>query len=265
LYFILSKSLGTLLLPSNFFFAVGALGILLLIARKASLGIKLLVSSFAALALCAFSPLGYALLLPLESQYPPWSPSPDVQGIIVLGGTLRMDVTIARHEPVSSFAIDRVITAARLARQYPDAKIIFTGGSSNLLDNDAREADYVVQMFENMGIQSDRIVADRSARNTIENVEFVKSQVTGSGKQWLLVTSAFHMPRAMALFRNAGLTPQPVPVGWLTGGKDDLFRFSTGFEGLFRVHVAAREWFGLIAAYLSGQTRTLFPTSSKAS
>lgn len=262
MYFFLSKTLGTLLLPTNLAFFAGAIGLVLMVIRKGKLGSRLLIGSFLVLLVTAVSPLGYALLLPLENRFPARSGSGrPPQGIIVLGGGLRTDVSASRGVPVAGFGIDRIIYAAKLARDFPQAKIIYSGGSSNLYDNDAREADYASQVLESLNVSKDRIVIDRLARNTLENANFVRSLVGAqSDQRWLLVTSAYHMPRAVGLFRKAGLAVDPVPVGWLTGDASDLFRFTTGFEGIFRVNIAAREWIGLLAARLTGQTSEILPS-----
>src|SRR6202040_615900 len=116
---------------------------MLLATRFASLGRKLLVASVLLLAICGFSPLGKLLLYPLESRFPPWDAArgaPD--GIIVLGGSIDPDLSVAHGTPVVQAAADRIIAAAALARKYPNARVVFTGGNPYLISNDAREADY---------------------------------------------------------------------------------------------------------------------------
>src|SRR6186997_3548246 len=133
-----------MLLPTNFLIGIGLAGALLLATRWASLGRKLLVASVALFAICGFSPLGYLVLYPLEQRFPPWDAAqgaPD--GIIVLGGSVDADLSVAHGAAVVSGAADRVIAAAALAHRYPGARVLFTGGSGSLVSNDAREADYV--------------------------------------------------------------------------------------------------------------------------
>jgi uncharacterized SAM-binding protein YcdF (DUF218 family) len=206
LFFVLSKTLGIMLLPTNFLIELGLLGTVLLATRFASLGRKLLIASVVLLAICGFSPLGNLLLYPLESRFPPWNAArgtPD--GIIVLGGPIDADLSAAHGVPVVRSAPDRMIAAAALARKYPKARIVFSGGSPNLISNDAREADYASEILESLGVSKARLTMERRSRNTYENAEFSKALVAPKdGERWLLVTSAYHMPRSVGLFRKAG-------------------------------------------------------------
>jgi uncharacterized SAM-binding protein YcdF (DUF218 family) len=259
---VLSKTLGVMLLPINFLIAMGLLGAILLATRFSPLGRKLLVAVIVLLALAGFSPLGNLLLYPLESRFPPWDAArgaPD--GIIVLGASVNADVSAAHHAPVVHGAADRIIATAALARRYPNARIVFTGGSADLFSNDAREADYAGAIFESLGIPKSRLTMERRSRNTIENVEFSKALVAPKpGERWLLVTSGYHMPRSVGLFRKAGFPVEPYPVDWLVGGRDDVLTFTNlALDGLERTTVAVREWIGLIAYRVTGKTDELLP------
>jgi uncharacterized SAM-binding protein YcdF (DUF218 family) len=262
MFFVLSKTLGVMLLPTNFLIVVGVAGALLLASRFAALGRKLLVVSAVLLAICGFSPLGNILLYPLEQRFPPWDAAqgpPD--GIIVLGGPIDADLSVAHDTPVIRSAPDRMIAAAALAHQYPNARIVFSGGSANLIANDAREADFAGEIFEGLGIDKSRLTMERRSRNTYENAEFSKTVAAPKpGERWLLVTSAFHMPRSIGLFRKAGFAVAPYPVDWRVGSRADLLSF-TNFagDGLGRTDTAVREWLGLLAYYLTGKTSELFP------
>jgi uncharacterized SAM-binding protein YcdF (DUF218 family) len=251
-----------MLLPTNFLIGIGVIGALLLATRFASLGRRLMVVSVLMLAVCGFSPLGSWLLYPLESRFPPWDAArgaPD--GIIILGGSIDADLSVAHGGAVVRSEADRIIAAAVLARQYPNARILFTGGSANLLSNDAKEADYASVLFESLGVAKSRLTMERRSRNTQENVEFSKAMVMPkSGERWLLVTSAFHMPRSVGLFRKAGFAVEPYPVDWRVGGKGDLLAFfPVADDGLGRTEIALREWMGLIAYRASGKIDELLP------
>jgi len=262
LFFVLSKTLGIMLLPTNFLIGAGLVGAILLATRFARLGRILLVASVVLLAVCGFSPLGNWLLYPLEQRFPPWDAArgaPD--GIIVLGASIDADISAARGIPVVRSAPDRIVAAAALAHRYPNARIVFSGGSANLLANDAREADYAGAIFESLGIAKSRLIMERRSRNTQENAEFSKALVAPKdGERWLLVTSAFHMPRSIGLFRKAGFAVEPYPVDWRVGGREDFFSFADiGVDGLSRMDVAVREWIGLVAYRLSGKIDELLP------
>ena len=263
LFFALSKTLGIMSLPSNFLIGLGLVGVVLLFTRFASLGRKLVTASIVLLAIFGFSPLGNLLLHSLEQRFPPWDAArgaPD--GIVVLGGSIDPELSAAHGVTVYRGAVDRLIAAAALARRYPQARIVFSGGSANFVASDAeKEADYAVSVFENLGIPKPRLTLERLSRNTRENAEFTKTLVSPKpGERWLLVTSAFHMPRAIGVFRKAGFAVEPYPVDWRTGARADFLAFSMfAADGLQDTDIAMREWMGLAAYWISGKTSGFFP------
>ncbi|MGV7215680.1 YdcF family protein [Bradyrhizobium sp. UFLA05-112] len=262
MFFVLSKTLGVALLPINFLVELGILSLVLMATRFARTGRRLAVAVLVLLALTAFSPLGKLLLYPLESRFPPWDASrgaPD--GIIVLGGSVDTDLSAAHQTPVVARAADRMLAPAALARRYPNARIVFTGGSANLISNEAREADYSAPILESVGIPKERLIVERNSRNTYENATFTKQLVSPKlGERWLLVTSAFHMPRSVGIFRKAGFDVEAYPVDWRMGGREDLLTFNDmGRDGLLQTDIAVREWIGLVAYRLMGRTGELLP------
>ncbi len=262
MFFLLSKTLGIMLLPTNFLIGLGLLGAILLATRFAPLGRKFLIASVVLLAVCGFSPLGNWLLYPLEQRFPPWDAArgaPD--GIVVLGGSVDPDLSMAHNTPVVRGAPDRIIAAAALAHKYPKARIIFTGGTGNLISNDAREADYAIEIFESLGVAKARLEIDRRARNTEENAEFARAiAAPKSGERWLLVTSAYHMPRSVGLFRKAGFAVEPYPVDWRLAGRADLLTLSNfAGQGLGSLDLAIHEWVGLAAYWIAGKSSEFFP------
>jgi uncharacterized SAM-binding protein YcdF (DUF218 family) len=263
LFFALSKTLGVMLLPTNLMILVGIAGLILLLTRFARLGRKLLVAGIALLAICGFSPLGNLMLYPLEARFPPWDDTkgaPD--GIVVLGGSIEPDLSAARGTVVFTGSVDRIIAAAALAHRYPQARIAFSGGNANLVSDDAaKEADTARAVFERLGVAKDRLLMERQSRNTLENAEFSKAMLNPKpGERWLLVTSAYHMPRSVGAFRRAGFAVEPYPVDWRTGDRGDFLRFSIyALGGLGRVEIAMREWIGLSAYRITGKTAVFFP------
>src|SRR5437870_7395093 len=259
LFFVLSKTLGYLLLPTNFLIAIGFVGAILMVTRFASLGRKLVIAAVLLLVICGLSPLGKALLYPLEQRFPSWDAArgaPD--GIIVLGASIEADLSVAHGTPVVRGAPDRIIAAAALARRYPNARVVFSGGSANLVSNDAREADFAGAIFDSLGVDKSRLIMERGSRNTQENAEFSKALVKPKdGERWVLVTSAFHMPRSVGLFRKAGFAVEPYPVDWRVG--DFLSFTNAATDGLGRTDLAVREWMGLIAYRANGQIDDLLP------
>jgi uncharacterized SAM-binding protein YcdF (DUF218 family) len=262
MFFVLSKALGFFILPSNLLIAIGIIGLVLLCTRFARLASWLVVTSLVLIAVCGLSPLGNALILPLEQRFPPWDPSrgaPD--GLIVLGGAISPDVSAARGVVALDEAAERITAAAELACRYPNARIIYSGGSNALIFDQVAEAPFAVRQLEALGVAHDRITAEEQSRNTIENAVFSRLIAQPKpGERWLLVTSAFHMPRAIAAFRAAGFPVEAYPVDWRTSGPDDAVRlFGSLSGGLGQTDTAVHEWVGLVAYRIAGKTTELFP------
>ncbi len=262
MFFILSKLFGFFALPSNFLMAMGLVGLILLCTRFTRLASWLIVTSLVLLAVAGLSPLGNVLILPLEQRFPPWDPSrgpPD--GMIVLGGAISPDISAARGAVALDEAAERITVAAELARRYPNARIIYSGGTNAVLFDEGVEAPFAVRQLEDLGVARDRITAEEQSRNTIENAVFARLIANPQpGRRWLLVTSAYHMPRAMAAFRAAGFPVEAYPVDWRTRGSNDLVRpFASLSEGLRRTDTAVHEWIGLFAYRLTGKTNSFFP------
>jgi uncharacterized SAM-binding protein YcdF (DUF218 family) len=262
MFFVLSKILGFFAIPSNLAIGLGLLGVLLLRTRLARIGRHLMVASLIALALLGHSPLGNALIIPLEQRFPPWDDArgpPD--GIVVLGGAITPDVSAARNEVALNEAAERVTAAVALARRYPQARIIYSGGSGALFYVEGSESVSAVRIFESLGIPQARIIAEEQSRNTVENAVFsLLLAMPQPGERWLLVTSGYHMPRAMGIFRQAGFPVEAYPVDWRTRGPQDAARpFATLGSGLQRSDTAAREWVGLLVYWLTGRSAALFP------
>jgi uncharacterized SAM-binding protein YcdF (DUF218 family) len=261
-FFVLSKVLGFFALPSNFLITIGLVGLILLCTRFTRLASWLIVTSIVLLAIAGLSPLGNALMVPLEQRFPPWDSShgaPD--GIVVLGGALSPEISAARGAVALNEAAERITVAVELARRYPDARIVFSGGNAALIREGGIEAAFAVQEFEALGIPHERIIAEEQSRNTVENAVFSRLIAQPKpGERWLLVTSAYHMPRAMGVFRAADFPVEAYPVDWRTRGPIDATEpFVSLGDGLRRTDTAVREWVGLVAYRLTGKTAALFP------
>jgi len=262
MFFIASKMLGFFALPSNLLMAIGLIGLVLLLTRFTRLASWLVVTSLVIIAIAGWSPLGSVLILPLEQRFPPWDASRGPpNGIVILGGAISEDVSAARGAVALNEAAERLTVGAELARRYPQARIIFSGGDNALIFNGGAEAAYAVQEFEALGVAHERITAEEQSRNTIENAVFSRFLANPKpGERWLLLTSAYHMPRAMAAFRAAGFPVEAYPVDWRTRGPiDAVWPAASLSEGLRRTDTAVREWVGLLAYRLAGKTAELFP------
>jgi uncharacterized SAM-binding protein YcdF (DUF218 family) len=262
MFFILSKTLGFFAVPSNVLISIGLIGLVLLCTRFRQLASWLIVTSLVLIAFVGFSPLGRILILPLEQRFPPLDASrgPPPDGIVVLGGAISPYLSMARGVVTLNDAAERITVASELARRYPNARVVFSGGTGSLLGGPV-EAPFAVKEFEALGVAHDRITAEEQSRNTIENAVFSRLVAQPKpGERWLLVTSAVHMPRAIAAFRAAGFPVEACPVNWRTRGPIDATEpFGSFTAGLEMTDAAAHEWIGLIAYRLAGKTTELFP------
>ena len=262
MFFILSKTLGFFALPSNLVATLAALGVVLMFTRFRRAGRMLATLGVVLLLLAGLSPLGNILIYPLEQRFPPWDAARGAPaGIVVLGGAISPDVSAAHGTPALTEAAERLTAVAELARQYPAARIVYSGGNARLVLTGGIEADYAIDLLESLGVARTRVLAERQSRNTIENAEFSKKLVGPKpGERWLLVTSAYHMPRSIGVFRKAGFPVEAYPVDWRTRGPIDLWLpFESVTAGLRRTDTAVHEWIGLVAYWLTGRTSELFP------
>ncbi len=262
MFFVLSKLFGFFATASNLVIVLGFLGVLLMATRLARFGRRLAVASLIGLALLGLSPLGNMLILPLEQRFPAWNDAgraPD--GIVVLGGAIIPDISVARDTVALDKAAERVTAAAALARRYPQARIVYSGGSNALFFRSGSEAVSAVRIFESLGVRPERIIAEEQSRNTVENAVFSRLlAMPQPGERWLLVTSAYHMPRAIGVFRAAGFPVEAYPVDWRTRGPGDALRtFESLGRGIERSDTAAHEWVGLLIYWLTGRIDTIFP------
>jgi uncharacterized SAM-binding protein YcdF (DUF218 family) len=260
MFFVLSKLVWFVLSPVNLTILLALLAALLAFTRFARAARWLCLVSLAGLALMAFSPLPRLVMWPLENRFPQQDAAKGpVAGIIVLGGA----IGVARGDVVMTTAAARMTKAVELARLHPQAKIVFTGGAANLISPVTKtEADGARLLFAGLGLAPERLVFEDKSRNTRENATFTKALVDPKpGECWLLVTSAWHMPRSMGVFRKAGFQVEAFPVDYLTESELSEFVRVSGRapRGLSIADDGLKEWAGLIAYRLAGYTDALFP------
>ncbi|RVA52835.1 YdcF family protein, partial [Mesorhizobium sp. M7A.F.Ca.CA.004.09.1.2] len=184
-----------------------------------------------------------------------------VDGIVVLGGGFEGAINLARGGYELNSSGDRMVETAVLARRFPTAKVVVSGGTGALFLDGEGDAATAPRLLTALGVAADRLILENKSRNTYENAVFTKELVTPKpGETWLLVTSAFHMPRAKALFDKAGFATVPWPVDYRTSGKEGigLFRDNPA-DSLQATTMAIREWIGLFAYWLSGRIDQPFP------
>lgn len=263
MYVFFSKIGGFLILPSNFLIVLMAAGLLLsLSARWRRRGRLLTFAGFAGLVVCAFSPAANWLIVPLEDRFQRPANLENYDGIIILGGAVDTVVTGVRGDTALTMSAERVTITARLAKALPAAKIIHTGGQGMIVSSQATEAEGAARLFRDFGIAPERIILEDQSQNTWQNAVYAKKIVQPQpGQRWLLVTSAYHMPRSMGVFEKAGWTGVTAyPVDFRTRGpQDSMLGFDGASKGLRRFDIAFREWVGLAVYKLLGRSTAFFP------
>jgi uncharacterized SAM-binding protein YcdF (DUF218 family) len=267
MFFYLAKVLWFVLQPSTLIAILIAYGAILIWTGWARWGRRFVTVGAAVLLLAGLSPLGNALILPLEDRFPRANldTPPAPTGFIVLGGAEDTLVEVARKAPAVNEAGERLLETVVLARKFPEAKIAFSGGDAGILYKADSEAVGAAALLKDMGVAPDRLILEAGSRDTHENAVYLKAELDklgllGPDKRWVMITSAYHMPRAMGAFRQAGFDVEPWPVDYRTRGRADLTRpFDKVSEGLRRVDVSAKEWVGLLAYRLTGRIDSLFP------
>jgi uncharacterized SAM-binding protein YcdF (DUF218 family) len=263
MFYYLSKIAWLFLQPLSMTAILIGLGVIALLLAWRRIAAAAMLLAFLVLFLSAWTTLGALLLQPLEDRFARPAEIPaDVAGIIVLGGGFEGAVNAARGGYEMNSAGDRFVETAVLARRLPGAKVVVTGGSGALLLTGEPDGDIAPRLLEALGVARNRMVLENQSRNTEENARFTREILQpDSGQNWLLVTSAFHMPRSMALFRKAGFEVIAWPVDYRTAGTEGpgLAR-DNAIDSLENTTLAIREWLGLAAYWMTGRIDSLLPS-----
>jgi uncharacterized SAM-binding protein YcdF (DUF218 family) len=262
MFFTASKIFWFVAEPVSLAIVVGVLGILLGFTRFARAGRAVMAGAIIVLAGGLLTPLGAVLLRPLEERFPP--PPADIPapaGIIVLGGAVDTEKSEARGQIYFRPDAARMTAGVELTRRYPSARLVFTGGSGGLLGEGPAEAIGARKLWLSLGVPEERMMFEAKSRNTWENALFTRDLVKPKpGETWLLVTSAWHMPRSVGIFQHLGFDVIAYPVAYRTfGDARDFLRPTRVFDKVIMLDYGVREWVGLLAYRLAGKTDALFP------
>jgi uncharacterized SAM-binding protein YcdF (DUF218 family) len=256
--FYLSKILWGAFQPSSLVLILFAAGGIFAARGKARAAIRLFVSGAFLYILFGFSPLSNWLLAPLEKHASAVAAKElgGAAGIIVLGGAIEGRSALGDGAPHLNESAERMIDAVRLANLYPSLPVVFSGGPDAFFGRGGPESEAALarQFFERFNITPPRLMLEDRSRNTRENaVETAKLLQPKTGQRWILITSAFHMPRAKALFEAQGFEILAWPVDFKTSGFRGSWRlFGRASDGLKRMDFVAKEWVGLGAAWMLG-------------
>jgi len=262
MFFVLSKCFWFVVEPGNFLVLLLVTGVILRAkTRHRKLGLRIIWTAATLFALILVFPLGSWLVKPLEDRFPHREWPSHVDGILVLGGGAVPEILVERGMPMSLTGSARVLAAADAARRYPNARLVFSGGSGQLIRSVGTEADVASVIFRQAGINANNVTFERRSANTWENIALSQKIVSPKPNEtWILVTSAFHMPRAMGVAQRLGWKMIPWSSDYLTGTHYSGLGFPSSFSANLNIlELAVHEWIGLVAYRVTNKTTTLIP------
>jgi uncharacterized SAM-binding protein YcdF (DUF218 family) len=255
LFFVASKIVWALIRPETWL-VLGLAAAFLLVRRRPALARGLIGVLFVLTVTIGYLPVGSYMVQGLESRFPANPPIERVDGIIVLGGAEDTGPSLFSGQPELNAAGERMSSGAALALAWPEARLVFSGGSGGLIESRGtpRNAELARDFFLQFGIAPERIMLEPRSRNTAENAAFSLAVVDPQpGETWVLVTSAWHMPRAMESFARAGWPAiVPWPVDHRGMAPSHRVRWNLA-ENLDELNLVAKEWVGGLAYDLTGR------------
>lgn len=261
MFFYVSKIFWMLAQPLNALCFLALAGFSIRFWRK-ELGNRIILVSMALILFFGIIPVGPVALTWLERQYEVPQKLPNhVSGIIVLGGMFESHLAKATGQISANDNIERMTCFVQLAKQYPDARKVFTGGSGDINYPDEREADVAMEYLNTADIDEATVIYEMDSRNTFENAEFSKELVNPvEGQNWILITSAFHMPRSVGIFEKQGWKVIPYPCDYKTDGRYDFFWTAPNVTGNFAaLNIVVKELIGSIVYYVTGKSAFILP------
>jgi uncharacterized SAM-binding protein YcdF (DUF218 family) len=261
LFFYSSKVIWSVISPDSLFALLLAATVGMFYLNYHILARRLLTFLFAAVVVLSLFPVGSWMLYPLETRF---QHNPElaaqVDGIIVLGGSINAETSEAWQQLEMYYSAERLTTFIELARRYPDAKLIFTGGNASINRNKPTEASILNLHWHQLGLDPERIQFENQAKNTAENAYFTKQLAKPLvDSKWVLITTAFHMPRSIGVFCQNSWSLIPYPVDHqVNPGKLLEIEFNLLAHAV-QLKLAIHEWLGLLAYYLTGKIPDLLP------
>jgi uncharacterized SAM-binding protein YcdF (DUF218 family) len=239
--FVATKIVEMVLQPGNFIVLLFAIGVALCWTRHFRLGrILATIAAIVAVALLLL-PVDQWLAHPIESRGPTTIPA-HVDGIVILGGNMA-----------------NLVEGATVAHRYPNATVVYTGGSVYLFGEDGA-ADYAAETLRGLGVGRDRLVIERQSQTTYENLLFSKRLLAPKkGQVWLLIASAIHMPRALAVARRLGWPMTPWPSENITDESNQAYWLFSFVKTAYNLGSVLHEYESLVAYRLEDKTDTMFP------
>ncbi|MFZ2960397.1 MAG: YdcF family protein [Candidatus Ozemobacteraceae bacterium] len=259
MFFYASKTFQALFQAGNLFLLILAFGTLLLWTRFANWGRRIVAFTVVLLLLIMIFPIGPWLLTPLEAVFPmPDAPPEHIDGIITMGG---VDPWLAESNGKTALNEDAecVTSIIPLAKRFPNVRIVFTGGAGSMVyGSSMSEASAAALFFAEQGLDLSRFIWETGGRGTQEKARNTFDLVKpGASETWLLITSAWRMPRTYQVFHTVGWNVIPWPVD--AHAASGRFLYLDLADSLKWLWYASKEWIGLAAYRVTGRSDAFFP------
>lgn len=264
MFFAASKIFWSLAAPLNALCLLGLLGFIIR-TKWDLLGQRILNTALILILVLGILPIGPLLITWLERQYPTPAELPDkIDGIIVLGGAFEAYLTAKTGHIVSNDQLDRALCFTYLAKQNPNAKLVYSGGAGDIMNPEAMEGEDARKFFKLVGLDNREILYEEKSRNTYENVLYsMELTKPKNAENWIVTTSAYHMPRTMGIFKQFGWNVTPYQCDPKTDGTYDQFRRLPNVTGNFHMlNLAVKEIIGGIVYRLTGKSAFILPPAS---
>tara|TARA_B100000945_G_scaffold311349_1_gene304456 strand:- start:1379 stop:2167 length:789 start_codon:yes stop_codon:yes gene_type:complete len=260
-FFYFSKKLWFYFNPVNIFLFLLFVGIIFNFTKKRLHKFVNLII-FILFIIIVILPTGKYFLWKLEGSYSiPRTFNKEVDGILILGGGMNEFLTYQYDQMNLNDNVDRLTESIYLMRKFPNAKVIFSGGVATLSKPKLTGADVAKIFYKRMGVNIENIIFENKSRNTYENFLFSKKFIDiNKNKNWLLVTSASHMKRAMNVAEKLDLNFEAYPVDFNLEKEFETNEwYSASYPSNIKYfHLAAHELAGSIIYYLTGKSSKIF-------
>lgn len=248
--FYIKKFIEQCLHPLSINLILLFIGLILLYCRKNRWGRRFTFASFIVFLAVSLPWIPNMLFSPLQNQYPPLKQAPKtVKYIVVLGGGILPIPNIPINNLPSGNSMQRIIEATRLWHQIPHAKILFSGADYYRQFNDG---DYMAQLAEILGVPPSAILMENQALDTAKEAIVIKGMIKDT--PFILVTSAFHMPRAMQLFERQGMHPIAAPCDFQYVDEQHLLEMFPSLYSISKLDIATHEYLGIMSNKLTGKS-----------
>lgn len=258
--FYLSKIIWLIFNPFNIFIFLTIISLIFYFLYLKKLSIIIFLTNFTCLLTISIFPIGNYLIYKLEKEYhSKIQPPQNLHGILILGGATN-PLLFKDHEEISfNDAAERLIEAFHLIKKYKNIKVIMTGGSGLINETEIGHADVAKIFFNKMDLDTSKIIFENKSRNTNENIILSKKIAKpNNDEKWLIITSAFHMKRAILIGQKNNWEFIPYAVDFKSRSKFNFKPSIYLWSNLSSFQLASHEWIGLVSYFLMQRTDKIF-------